>query len=115
MKMPKRLITIIAIIVGTMLIIPLITVHTVKAEAGMLVTIILFFIVNPIVSVVIGMLAGREIKLFWFSPILVAGLFWLFSSFTYETAFPIIYSAAYFVLCTIVMLITHFIAKRNKA
>ena len=110
----KRTIVILAIIVATMLIIPLVAVNTVKADAGMLVAMMLFFLVNPAVSIVIGILAGKDIKFFWFTPLLIAGLFWAFSSLTYETAFPIVYSAIYFVVSAISMVITWTIAKRTK-
>lgn len=110
----KRGIIILAIIFVAMLIIPVITIHTVKADAGMLVTLILFFVVHPIISVIIGILAGKDIKFFWFSPILVGGLFWLFSCLAYQPAFPIVYSAVYFIICTLSMLITWFIRARNK-
>ena len=110
----KRAIIIIAIILSAMLIIPLITVNTVKADAGMLVTMMLFFVVHPIVSIATGILAGKDIKFFWVTPILVAGLFWAFSSFTYVTAFPIVYSLAYLVICTISMQITWSITKKAK-
>ena len=88
--------------------------NTVKADAGMLVTMMLFFVVHPIVSIVTGILAGKDIKFFWFTPILVACLFWAFSSFTYVTAFPIVYSAAYLVICAISMLITWFVIRKEK-
>ena len=110
----KRSIIILAIILIAMLIIPLITVNTVKADAGMLVTMMLFFVVHPIVSIITGILAGKDIKFFWVTPILVAGLFWAFSSFTYVTAFPIIYSLAYLVICTISMLITWLVTRKEK-
>ena len=110
----KRAIIIIAIILTAMLIIPLITVNTVNADAGMLVTMMLFFIVHPIVSIATGILAGKDIKFFWFTPILVAGLFWAFSSFTYVTAFPIVYSVAYLIICTISMLITWSVTRKTK-
>ena len=110
----KRSIVIIAIILTAMLIIPLITVNTVKADAGMLFSMLLFFAVNPLVSIATGILAGKDIKFFWFTPILVAGLFWAFSSFTYVTAFPIVYSIAYFVICTISMLITWAVTRKAK-
>ena len=110
----KRAIIIIAIILTAMLIIPFITVNTVKSDAGMLVTMMLFFVVHPIVSIATGILAGKDIKFFWFTPILVAGLFWVFSSFTYETAFPIVYSIAYLVICAISMLTTCLIIKKAK-
>ena len=110
----KRSTIILAIILIAMLIIPLITVNTVKADAGMLVTMMLFFVVHPIVSIITGILAGKDIKFFWVTPILVAGLFWAFSSFTYVTAFPIIYSLAYLVICTISMLITRLVTRKEK-
>lgn len=110
----KRSTIILAIILIAMLIIPLITVNTVKADAGMLVTMMLFFVVHPIVSIITGILAGKDIKFFWVTPILVAGLFWAFSSFTYVTAFPIIYSLAYLVICTISMLITWLVTRKEK-
>lgn len=115
MSRVKRSITILAVIVFFMLVLPLITVHTVKADAGMLVTLLLFFIVHPAVSITVGILAGQDIKFFWSAPVAVAALFWLFTSFTYETAFPIVYSAAYLVIGTITMLITCAVTKKaNK-
>lgn len=110
----KRIIIILAIILTAMLIIPLITVNTVKADAGMLVTMMLFFVVHPIVSIVTGVLAGKDIKFFWCTPLLVASLFWAFSSFTYVTAFPIVYSVAYLVICAISMLITWLVTRKAK-
>ena len=110
----KRSIIIIAIILTAMLIIPLITVNTVKSDAGMLITMMLFFAVHPIVSIIAGILAGKDIKFFWFTPILVAGLFWAFSSFTYVTAFPIVYSVAYLVICAFSMLITWLVTRKTK-
>ena len=110
----KRAIIIIAIILTAMLIIPLITVNTVKADAGMLITMMLFFAVHPIVSIITGILAGKDIKFFWFTPILVAGLFWAFSSFTYVTAFPIVYSIVYLIICAVSMLIAWLVTKKAK-
>ena len=110
----KRFIIILSIIFVTMLIIPFITIHTIKAESGMAVTLILFFVVYPIVSVIIGILAGKDIKFFWFSPILVGVLFWVFACLAYQPAFPIVYSVIYFVICAISLLITWIITKKKK-
>ena len=46
----KRLITIFAVLIVSMLLIPLVAVHTVTADAGMAVTLLLFFVVYPVVS-----------------------------------------------------------------
>lgn len=78
MSRVKRGIMILAVIVISMLIVPMITIHTVKADAGMLVTLLLFFAVYPIVSVVVGVLAGKDIKFFWACPLVLAVLFWCF-------------------------------------
>ena len=102
----KRLITIFAALIVSMLLIPLVAVHTVTADAGMAVTLLLFFVVYPVVSAWLGVLAGRDAKRFWYTPVLIAVLFWLFSSLTYETAFPIVYSVIYLVISALSMVIT---------
>ena len=112
MSVLKRLIMILSLLFGVLLVIPLITINTVKADAGMLVTLILFFIINPLLSVFIGIIAGKDVRLFWFSPFLIGVLFWLFSSLTYKTAFPFVYSIAYIIISAIAMVITHLL--KNK-
>ena len=115
MSRVKRSIIIVALIVFFMLILPLITIHTVQADAGMLVTLLLFFVVHPAVSIAVGILAGKDTKFFWPAPAVVAALFWVFSTFAYETAFPIVYSAAYLVISTISMLIVRLVTRKvNK-
>ena len=115
MNRVKRSIMILVLIVFFMLILPLITIHTVKADAGMLVTLLLFFVVHPAVSIAVGILAGKDIKFFWPTPVVVAALFWVFSTFTYETAFPVVYSVAYLVIGVITMLITWAVTRKaNK-
>ena len=41
-------------------------------------------------------------------------MLWLFSTFTYETAFPNVYSAAYLVIGMITMLITWGVARTKR-
>ena len=113
MKRLIRGLLIMAIITLFMLIIPLVTVNTVRAESGMAVTLLLFFIVHPVVSVAIGILAGKDMRFFWFCPILVAGLFWIFARITYDPAFPIVYSIAYLIISAISMLITWLVTKKT--
>lgn len=113
MSRVKRSVIILALIAFFMLILPLITIQTVKADAGMLVTLLLFFVVHPAVSIAVGILAGKDMKFFWPAPAVVAALFWLFSTFTYETAFPVVYSAAYLVISSISMVITCLVSRRS--
>ena len=109
----KRIIYVLTLIIASMLIIPLITINTVKSDAGMMVTLLLFFVLYPVVSVWLGIISGKDIKHFWFTPILVAVLFWLFSSITYKAAFPIVYSIMYFTVCSVSMLITVSITRKK--
>ena len=111
MSLFKRIITILAIIITSMLIVPLIVISTVKAEAGMMTTMLFFFAVYPVISVCLGIIAGKDIKHLWFVPALIAVLFWFFSLFTYQTAFPVVYSVIYFVISVISMVIK---SKNNK-
>lgn len=113
MQRLTREVLIIAIITIFMLVIPLITVNTVKAESGMAVTLLLFFVIHPVVSAVVGFLAGKDIRFFWLCPILVAGLFWIFARITYDPAFPIVYSIAYLVISSLSMFITWLITKKT--
>ncbi len=110
----KRFITIISITLISMAAIPFIVINTVKADAGMLAALALLFVLNPIVSAIIGIIAGKDIKFFWFSPIVVAAVFWISSFFAYDPAFPVVYAASYFGIALIAMLITAFINKKIK-
>ena len=112
MNFAKRIIVILGLIIISMLIIPLIAVNTVKADAGMVVVLLLFFAVYPVISIWIGIISGKDIKHFWFAPILIAILFWVFSSLTYKTAFPVVYSVIYFIVCSISMLITKAVERK---
>ena len=111
MSFLKKILVIISIIVFSMLIIPVVVVNTVKAEAGMAVVLVLFFILNPLISAFVGIISGRDIKHFWFTPFLIAFLSWLFSCVAYEVTFPFVYSVIYFVLCGVCMLLTRFVKK----
>lgn len=113
MKRLNKLIYMLISIIIIMLIIPLIAVNTVKADAGMLVAIALFFVVNPILSIFIGIASGKDIRFFWFMPIVIAILFWIFSSLTFKTAFPILYSAVYLIITAVSMCITWLIKRNN--
>lgn len=109
----KRLVLILALIIIFMLLIPLLTVNFIESDAGMMAVIILFFIINPFLSLVLGIISGKEIRFFWFTPFLVAVLFWAFSSLTYNTAFPIVYSLIYFAISFISMILTRFFPKKR--
>jgi len=114
MKTLKRLLFILLILTVTMLGLPLLAVYTVKAEAGMLLMLCMFFVLYPAVSIVVGILAGKYIRKLWAVPLLVGVLFWCFSSLVYQTAFPIVYSLIYFVGCSISMVVTKLVTRERK-
>lgn len=113
MKRFKILLIMVIMILAVMLGLPLLAVNFLKSDAGMLACLTMFFAINPIFSAFIGIVSAKDIKFFWFSPILIAFAFWIFSSFTYDTAFPIVYSVIYFVICVISMTVTYLIKKRK--
>lgn len=114
MKRLMRFVVIASIIVVTMLIIPIVTTMTLEGPNGMAVTLVLFFIVNPAVSIVCGALAGRDLRCFWPTPMVLAGLFWVFARLTYDPAFPIVYSLSYMGICAVSMLIAWLVYRKAK-
>ena len=78
MKLEKKLITAIITEIVVLLILPLIFVNLAKPHDAMGLMMILFFAVNPISSVAISSLVGKDVKKLWWIPILFAFVF-LFS------------------------------------
>lgn len=58
-----------------MLVFPVIAVTFVKADHGMAVMLLLFFAVNPMAAIAIGIFAGRNVSSAWFQPLLLAVFF----------------------------------------
>lgn len=111
--MKKRLIMCSIISAIVMLMLPWLAVTFAPADAGMAICLILFYVINPIYSVIIGYQAGKTIKELWALPIISAALYlfgaWIFFTIT-ETMF-IIYAVIYFVISIVVMLITSKLVK----
>lgn len=90
-----------------MLLFPWCAVTFIKGDGGMAGCFLLFFAINPIVSVAVGIFSGRNIRVAWFQPMLLAILFlfgtWIFFDMG-EPAF-ILYAAVYLLLGYAAMLI----------
>lgn len=118
MSFLKRMIIIILMLVAVMFAVPLILLNTVKPDAQVFVCLLLFFSVNPVVCILLGVISAFDLKHFWYTPLLVAVMFWIFSSVIYRQIFPYGYSALYFIICLVSMLITvliHYVIKnKNK-
>lgn len=102
---------------AVMLLLPWGAVTFVKSNAGMAVTLLLFFVIDPIYALIAGAFAGRNIKGLWSVPFLVAILFllgaWIFFDMG-ESAFAI-YAGVYLVIGIIAMLVSARIhSKRHR-
>lgn len=82
------------------LLLPWLAVTLVKGDGGMAVCFLLFFAVNPITAVLLGVFSGGCVRMVWFQPLLFTALFlvgaWVFFTIT-ETAF-LLYAAVYLLL-----------------
>ncbi len=114
--MKKNIILGIVVSTVVMLMFPWLAVTFVKGDVGMAACLFLFFAVNPLYSVIIGVFTGKNIRHLWSLPIISAMLFligtWIFFDMG-ETAF-ILYAVVYLVLAIVAMLISMFIRKRAQ-
>lgn len=97
-----------------MLAFPWLSVTFVKGDGGMVVCFILFLAVNPIYAICAGAYAGKDIKIFWSLPIIIAlffviGTWWFFDRG--EEAF-ILYAFGYLFLGIVAMFISVFVKKK---
>ena len=98
-----------------MIALPFLAVKAVSGTASMAISFILFFAVNPVYSALAGFFAGKQVKTFWWNPLLHALLFvcgaWLFFDLG-ESAF-FIYASIYLALGLIAMIITALVIKKS--
>lgn len=99
-----------------LLALPWLAVTFVKSDAGMAVSLFLFFVLNPIYAICAGAYAGRDVKRFWALPVITALFFlagaWLFFDMG-EMAF-ILYALIYLLLGIAAMLLSRFIRKKQS-
>lgn len=99
-----------------LLALPWLAVTFIKSDAGMAVSLFLFFVLNPIYAICAGAYAGRDVKRFWALPLITALFFlagaWLFFDMG-EMAF-ILYALIYLLLGIAAMLLSRFIRKKHS-
>ena len=71
-----------------LLALPWLAVTFVESDAGMAVSLFLFFVLNPIYAICTGAYAGKDIKKFWVLPVItalffLAGAWWFFEPVSY--------------------------------
>ena len=99
-----------------MLALPWLAVSFIKGDGGMAVCFILFFAINPIYSVIMGVFAGKNVKRLWGMPVISAVLFllgsWIFFSMG-EKAF-ILYAGVYLILGIAAMAVSMIIHRKAQ-
>ncbi len=114
--MKQSIILWLAVSAAVMLVFPWLAVTFVKGDAGMAVCFLLFFAVNPLYSMIIGAVAGKDIRHLWSLPPVSAVLFligtWIFFDMG-ETGF-ILYAVVYLALGIAAMLISMLIRKTTQ-
>lgn len=99
-----------------LLALPWLAVTFVKSDAGMAVSLFLFFVLNPIYAICAGAYAGRDVKRFWVLPVItalffLAGAWWFFE--LGESDF-ILYALVYLILGMAAMLLSQFVRKKRQ-
>lgn len=93
---------------AVMLLLPWMAITFVESSAGWIVTLLLFFVVNPIYTVIAGVFAGKHLKELWSVPVLAAILFllgaWIFFDMG-EGAF-VIYAGIYLAIGMVSMFVS---------
>ena len=116
MPLKNKIILSVFNILTCMLVLPMILLKFCAPEAAMSVSMLLFFALNPLTSLLIGLMSGTDIKRLFWLPLLNAALFpLLFAIAIGEIVFDLyIYSAIYLAVGAVAMGISHLIAARKK-
>lgn len=116
MTVKKKILISVITVVAVFLILPVLVLNLAKAEMGLPLIFILFFAINPITEIAISIMAGTNISKLWWFPLFPAVCFPLFFSLaTLELVLELfVYSAIYFVIGVVAMLITYLIKKLNN-
>ena len=105
----------IAVTVAVMFVLPFCVARYVPADAGMALCMILFFIVNPVYSAILGFRCGRNIRQMWNLPLVscvafLAGV-WLF--FDIKEVWFIIYASVYLIVGWTAMGVSKYLNNKN--
>lgn len=104
------------ITLAVMFILPFAVAKLASECAGMALCMILFLVINPLYSIILGIVSSRNLKKMWNLPIFSAVAFlagtWLF--FDIHELWFIAYALIYLFLGIVTMFITHFLTK-NKS
>ena len=99
-----------------MLVLPWLAVTFAPSDAGMAICLLLFYIINPIYSVVLGCIAGQKVRRFWILPLLSSLLFLAGVGILFTVRDPIFfgYAGIYLVLGLVAMLSAYLVKQRRQ-
>lgn len=105
-----------AVTVAVMFALPFCVARFAPADAGMALCMILFFIVNPIYSAVLGYRCGSNVRLMWNLPLVssVAFLAGTLLFFDIREVWFIIYATVYLIIGWTAMGISRYLNNRTK-
>ena len=102
------------ITLAVMFILPFAVARLASECAGMALCMMLFLVINPIYSIILGIVAGRNINTLWHLPLISAVAFlagtWLF--FDINEPWFIAYATVYLCLGVVAMLITNHLKRK---
>lgn len=106
-----------AVTVAVMFALPFCVARFAPADAGMALCMILFFIVNPIYSAVLGYRCGSNVRLMWNLPLVssVAFLAGTLLFFDIREVWFIIYATVYLIIGWTAMGISRYLNNRTKS
>lgn len=115
-KVNKKIILTITLVLLIMLILPYIILTFLESYVALGCILILFFGINPIVAIMLGILAGTEIRELWCIPLAIAVVFpmlyWIVIQGIVWDLY--VYSVGYLVLGSISMIITALVLKKLR-
>lgn len=106
----------IAVTIAVMFALPFVVARLASECSGMALCMLLFFIVNPVYSAVLGYRCGKDIRRMWNLPLVSSVAFlagtWLF--FDIREVWFIIYATVYLIIGWTVMGISRYLSNRTK-
>lgn len=104
----------IGITLAVMFILPFVVAKLASECAGMALCMMLFLVINPIYSIILGIVAGRDIRALWNLSFISAVAFlagtWIF--FDIHEPWFMVYTAAYLCIGVVAMLITNCLKRK---
>lgn len=115
-EMRRTLLTWIVITVAVMFILPFAVARLASECAGMALCMMLFLVINPIYSIILGIVGGRHIKSLWSLPLVcaVAFLAGVWSFFDIHEPWFIAYAVVYLCTGVAVMIMTNYLKSRYE-